>query len=616
MSRDSSNGWFPRGGGRRGVVAALLLAVAQVACDPASRLTQPTTPERPTASGGAPGNGFTEVAATVGLAVVHRGGPNRKYHLPDIMGSGCAWLDYNGDGHLDAYFVNSSSSKERARNRLYRNKGDGTFAEVPSASGANDAGFGMGCAVGDYDRDGDPDLYVTNFGANVLYRNDGGTFVDVTSEAGVGDLRWGASTAFVDFDEDGWLDLFLVNYMIHPPESQKTCEDSAGRQEYCGPNTHFPPARDTLYRNRGDGTFLDVTQEAGLGRTFGNGLGVAYGDFNNDGHLDMYVANDASANQLWVSDGKGRFVDRAVEWGAAYNQNGQSEAGMGVQAEDVDGDGLTDLFVTHLASETNTFYRGRPDGHFDDSTHATGLGPPSVPRTGFGVGFFDVDHDGDLDLLVTNGGVRRGNRPAPATAPTAWGRYTEQDQFFEHVAPGEETNGREPTGPYGVRFMERGVEAGVAGQPPHLGRSLALGDYDNDGDVDALVTACGADVRLYRNDFEKRGNWLIVEPVLQATGAIAYGAMVEVRAGGKSWRRLVQPAYSYLASNDPRLHFGVGEVKQVGVIVTWPDGSRSEGEHDVNQRLRIPELARPGKLPKKDSHLQQEKNETRETRSQ
>ena len=556
------------------------------ACDPVPR----TAPVRPTPTAPTGGGGFTEVAIENGLDFVHSSGAGGEYQLPEIMGAGCAWIDYDGDGNLDVYLINSSNSPEKARNRLYRNHGDGTFAEVDEAAGAADAGFGMGCAVGDYDRDGDPDLYVTNFGPNALYRNDGGVFVATTVEAGVGDTRWGASAVFVDIDNDGWLDLFVTNYMVHPPRSRKPCSDSAGRQEYCGPNTHFPPARDTLYRNQGDGLFVDVTRQAGLGNTFGNGLGVVCGDLNNDGHVDLYVANDATANQLWIGDGAGHFDDRAVEWGAAYNQNGQSEAGMGVQAEDVDGDSQLDLFVTHLSTESNTFYRGLPAGRFEDWTHATGLGPPSLPHTGFGVGFLDADHDGDFDLLVTNGGVRRGRRAAGVTLPAPWDRYAERDQFFEHLAPAANAGGSagsQAPGERGLRFTERSNEVGLGAQPPHLGRGLALGDYDNDGDVDALVTACGGQVRLYRNDLPKRGNWLMVEPHLADGGGWAYGATVEVRAAGNTWRRYLQPAYSYLASNDPRLHFGLGDATRASVVVTWPNGSRVERETDVNQRLQI-----------------------------
>jgi hypothetical protein len=426
----------------------------------------------------------------------------------------------------------------------------------------------MGCAAGDYDNDGDIDLYVTNFGPNVLYQNDGsGVFTDVTAAAGVEERRWSASAAFVDADGDGRLDLFVANYMRHPERAATPCFDAAGRIEYCGPHSHFPPERNTLYKNLGDGTFRDVTGEAGMGATLGYGLGVVCADLNGDGNVDIYVAADDTANQLWVGDGKGRFVDRAVEWGAAFNTHGQAEAGMGVQAEDLDGDGNPDILVTNLVNETNTLYRGLGRGFFTDVTGLAGLSGPSLPHTGFGMGFFDADLDGDLDLAVANGRVRRGPRLAEAALPSPWDLYAEPDQLFEQV-PGP--------APPGYRFEERRGAGGAPFREPHLGRGLALGDYDNDGDIDVAVTSCGGRARLFRNIAPRRGHWLLVRAVREGGKTDAHNARVTVTAGGRRWTREVQPAYSYLSSNDPRLHFGLGEAERADVLVRWPDGSTSE----------------------------------------
>ncbi|MBI4585315.1 MAG: CRTAC1 family protein [Planctomycetes bacterium] len=533
---------------------------------------------------------FPDVALASGIDFLHRNGAAGSYQVTEIMGSGCAWIDYDQDGDLDAYLVCAGYEGKDSRNRLYRNNGDGTFSDVTEESGAGDTGFGMGCAVGDYNLDGSPDLYVTNFGPNALYRNNGdGTFHDVTGEAGVGDARWGMSAAFVDVDEDGLLDLFVTNYMKHPRHEGRPCADAAGRIEYCGPFSHFSPDRDTLYLNRGDGSFRDITRQAGMSEMYGYGLGVVCADFNKDGHVDLYVANDLTANQLWLGDGSGHFVDRAVELGAAYNQNGQAEASMGVQAEDVDGDAYLDLLVTNLVNETNTLYRGRERGFFEDITFRTGLGEASLPQTGFGMGFFDADHDGDLDLMVTNGRIRRGLRIPGEGPPPPWDLYAELDQFFEHVGEGikQSENAQREDGRWGFRFVDRSSMAGLSFLVPHLGRGLALGDYDNDGDVDVLVTACAGRARLLRNDGPKRGHWLVVRAVAKGGKGDVYGARVTVKTKEIRWEREVHPAYSYLSSNDPRLHFGLGGATSCDVEVRWPDGSRAALKETAVDRILV-----------------------------
>ncbi len=567
--------------------------------------------ERPAATTGSTQRGsskpawFVDVARESGIDFVHSSGADGQYQAPEILGSGVAWLDHDLDGDLDVYLLSAGRDPERARNRLFENQGDGTFRDVTEHSGVGHTGFGVGCAVGDYDLDGDPDLYITNFGPNALYRNEGdGSFRDVTTAAQVADPRWGTAAIFEDIDRDGDLDLFVINYMQHPPHSPKDCPDALGRPEYCGPNGHFPPDRDTLYQNQGDGTFREITREAGMADARGYGLGVVSGDFDGDGHVDFYVANDETPNRLWLGDSRGHFVDHGVLRGIAFNAHGNVEASMGVQSEDVDGDGLFDVFVTHLGTETNTLYRGEPGGFFEDITYRSGLGPPSLKRTGFGTALFDADHDGDLDLIIANGRVRRGYLHDPARSPhdpararaegresldagdlsPAWDLYADLDQFFEHVSA--EEGGKD--GPRGFRFQDRSAEAGATFRSRHVGRALAVADYDSDGDLDVLITRLGGRPLLLRNDFPKRGRWLMVRALEKEGAGYVYGAKVTVEAGGKRWVRRVQPAYSYLASNDPRLHFGLGEVTDARVEVEWPDGTKTaRGSVPVDQVLTL-----------------------------
>ena len=523
-----------------------------------------------------------DVARESGIDFVHSSGADGEYQAPEILGSGVAWLDHDLDGDLDVYLLSAGRDPERARNRLFENQGDGTFRDVTESSGVGHTGFGVGCAVGDYDLDGDPDLYITNFGPNALYRNEGdGSFRDVTTQARVAEPRWSTAAIFEDIDGDGDLDLFVTNYMQHPPHSPKDCSDALGRPEYCGPNGHFPPDRDTLYENQGDGTFSEITREAGMADAKGYGLGVVSGDFDGDRHVDFYVANDETPNRLWRGDSRGHFVDHGVLRGIALNAHGNVEASMGVHAEDVDGDGRFDVFVTHLNTETNTLYRGEPGGFFEDITYRSDLGPPSLERTGFGTAFFDPDHDGDLDLIIANGGVRRRPRAERresldqnGLSPT-WDLYADLDQFFEHISAENGAQDAAKDGRWGFRFRDRSAEAGATFRSRHLGRALAVADYDSDGDLDVLITLVGGRPRLLRNDFPKQGRWLMVRALQKKGAGYVYGARVTVEAGGKRWVRRVQPAYSYLASNDPRLHFGLGEATDARVEVEWPDGTKT-----------------------------------------
>jgi hypothetical protein len=510
------------------------------------------------AAASANGAPWFERIVNSGVDFVHVSGKESgHFYFPEISTGGVCLIDYDGDGRLDLYFVQGgslgSSSAASAGNRLYRNLGDWKFEDVTESAGVGDTGYGMGCACGDYDNDGDTDLYVTNLGPNVLYRNNGdGSFSDVTDAAGVSDPGWSTGAVFVDYDADGAHDLYVVNYIHWSGETEKICFSARGPQDYCSPKNYNAPARDTLYRNRGDGSFEDVSVSAGLDRAFGNGFGVVAADFNQDANLDFYITNDGTPNQLWMSDGKA-FTDRAMLSGCAVNQHGWAEAGMGIAAHDVDDDGDLDLFMTHLEEESNTLYRNN-GGRFVDDTAGSGMAKVSVGVTGWGVGFADFDHDGYADVYVANGRVKRGNKDFDPADP-----YAEPDHVLRGLAGG--------------RYEEVKPRGGTAELLAYTGRGAAFGDVDNDGDIDVVVTNRDAAPLLLRNIASTRGHWLAML-VLDEKGHECPGAMVSVRVGERTQSRLVGRGYSYCASNDPRVHFGVGRAERVDeVTVRWQDGS-------------------------------------------
>jgi len=499
---------------------------------------------------------FEDVTEAAGLSFVHVRAQDARFLFPEIMSGGAAWLDYDGDGLLDLYLVQGGALEPEASpppmNRLYRNRGDGTFTDVTASAEVGDTGYGMGCAVMDYDNDGDPDLYVTNVGKNRLFRNEGnGTFFDVTDRAGVGDAGWGASATFFDYDADGNPDLFVVNYVVWSPEQEIKCY-TGGQQDYCMPANYNAPATDVLYRNTGDGSFLETTREAGLQEAKGNGLGVAPGDYDGDGDVDLYVANDGLPNQLWINNGDGTFTDRGLITGTAVNRQGRAEASMGVLSADFDGNGELDLFLTHLRDETNTLYLNR-GGFFEEVTIQAGLAAPSIQATGFGTGAADFDHDGFLDLYIANGRVGR-TRSAEGDDP-----FGEPDHLFL---------GRE-----GGRFEQVPPTTAFSMPVSDNSRSAAFGDYDNDGDVDVLVVTNGGRPHLLRNNAGVRGRWIQFQ-VVDEKGREATGARLRLNGTKPSQARQVQRTYSYQASNDPRVHFGLGQREDVaGVEVYWPGGT-------------------------------------------
>ena len=432
---------------------------------------------------------------------------------------------------------------------------------MTSASQLSIAAYGMGVTLADYDNDGWSDIYVLNFGPNELWRNNGdGTFSDVTQSSGSSDDGWSTSGAFADFDRDGWLDLYVVNYVDYTIATHHPCHTAAGLPEYCGPRSrHGVP--DRLLRNRGDGSFEDVTTKSGIAQTTSRGLGITVGDFDGDGWDDFYVANDADPNQLWMNQGDGSFLDEALLAGCALNGEGLAEAGMGVSAGDFDNDGDDDLFVTHLVGETNTLYEQEAGGWFSDRSLRSGLGAPSWSSTGFGTAWLDYDNDGWLDLMVMNGEVRlirnqiRGVDPHP---------LRQRNQLFRGIGEG--------------RFEDVSAIAGTAMALEEVSRAGVFGDIDNDGDTDVLVTNNRGVVRLLINQTGQDRRWLGLR-LLDGTRD-ALGAEVVVITEDQTFRRVVRPSGSYLASSDPPVLVGLGvNDTPVKVRVRWVDGTIEQWEN-------------------------------------
>ena len=518
---------------------------------------------------------FVDRAAELGIDFVHFNGMYGAFHYAEIFGSGAALFDYDNDGDLDLYLVQGGMLDPDRRSsdaifppagppadRLYRNEltesGELRFRDVTAEAGIDSSGYGMGIAAGDYDGDGWVDLYVTNFGSNLLLRNRGdGTFEEATERAAADDPRWNTSAVFLDYDGDGRLDLFLTAYVDFTLDNHKECFSSTSAIEYCGP-TSFQPLPQKLLRNRGDGTFEDVSVEAQITRDYAAGLGVVWADFDGDRRVDLYVASDSLPNALWLNSGDGTFRNEALLAGCAVNENGKAEASMGIDAADFDGDGDEDLFMTHLVEETNTLYRNDGDGAFDDYTMEADLGAPSHSSTGFGTAWLDFDNDGLLDVAVVNGAVasiealRRAGDPFP---------LDQRNQLFRGVGEG--------------RFEEWTERAGPGFELVEVSRGLAVGDVDNDGDPDLVIVNNSGPARLLVNGGGAANRWVGLR-VTDAAGRIdALGARIELRlADGRSSWRTVRPGAGYCSSHDPRLLFGLGASGRIEVVtVHWPDGT-------------------------------------------
>ena len=526
---------------------------------------------------------FREVAGRIGLEFRHYNGMTGKFYLPEITGSGGAVFDFDNDGDLDVYLVQGNTLEpntkpgetlfpwrgtEAPRGKLFRNdlvnkQGERralSFTDVTEQSGIVAAGYGMGAAVGDVNNDSLPDLYLSNLGSNQMYLNKGdGKFADITKESGTDDPRWSTSASFFDYDRDGRLDLMIVNYADFSTSNSPNCYAATTARDYCTPRVFRAPGN-RLFHNKGNGVFEDVTVAAKVDKEFGHGLGVVTADFNDDGWLDIYVANDGDPNQLWMNQKNGTFVNEALLAGAAINRNGQAEAGMGVDAADFDGNGTDDVFITHLMDETNTLYVNMGQALFEDRTREAGLGTPGRRFTGFGTLFFDYDNDGWLDLFVANGAVQllpdlaRRKDPFPLGQP---------NQLFRNTGKGG--------------FVEIVDNTGAELQMLEVSRGAAFGDVDNDGDTDVLVTNNNGPARMFLNDVGNKNHWLGLR-LVGKTGGDVLGARVEIFVTKDHvLRRRTRTDGSYLSANDPRMLVGLGQATRIhSVRVRWPDGTVDE----------------------------------------
>lgn len=509
---------------------------------------------------------FTDGAKAAGLDFVHFNGMSGGFYISEIMGAGGALVDIDNDGDLDIYLVQGQMlGPGKSRDRLYRNdlvvRSDGSrnlrFTDITERSGLVGRAYGMGVAAGDFDNDGRVDLYRTAFGPDQLFHNNGdGTFTDVSHRAGTGDARWSVSASFVDIDRDGWLDLYVGNYLDHRLDDGIRCSTRTGKRDYCGPRS-YSAVPDRLYRNRRDGTFVDITVASQVSRAYGPALGVITADFNGDRWQDIYVANDGGPNLLWINEQNGRFRNTALLAGAALNSFGAAEGSMGVDAGDFDNDGDEDLFVTNLPGETNTLYVSDGSANFEDRTSIAGLSIPSLPFTGFGTAWFDFDNDGWLDLLVANGAVRIQESPERSTDPFP---LDERNQLFRNLGTG--------------RFEEVTARAGAVFKLPEVGRGAAFGDVDNDGDIDVLVTNNNGPARLLINHVGQRKRWIGLRLVGGPGLRDMLGARVGVfrNQGPPLWRR-ARADGSYASANDPRVLVGLGDAATVRFVrVVWPSG--------------------------------------------
>jgi enediyne biosynthesis protein E4 len=505
---------------------------------------------------------FVDVTRAAGITFEHDNAASPEKYLIETMGSGCGWIDYDQNGLLDLYLVNGAATKvytppHPLRSALYRNNGDGTFTDVTVKTGVGAEGlFGMGIAVGDYDNDGFPDLFVCGYGRCILYHNNGdGTFTDVTSRAGVANSgRWASSAAWFDYDNDGRLDLVIANYVDWSPERNFYCGDRGpGMRSYCHPDD-FNGQPPTLYHNNGDGTFTDVSKASGVGVKGANGLGVVTFDYDNDGWQDIFIANDHMPNSLFHNNRNGTFSEVAYLAGVAVSGDGQFEAGMGTDAADTTGSGRMDVIVTHLDMQLARFYQNMGDGSFDDATFRSKLSYATFHMSEFGTRFFDYDNDGARDLFMANGHVLDNIQHYHAE-----GSYAEPKLMFRNNGRGVFENVSDHLGP---DFLL-----------PRVSRGAAIGDFDNDGNLDILVSNCGQPPQLLRNDGGNWNHWLEILLIGTKSNRDGVGARVRLTAGDLTLFDQRKGGMSYQSAQDPRLHFGLGQRTKIDLVeIIWPSG--------------------------------------------
>jgi len=520
---------------------------------------------------------FVNIASEAKVAFKHENGATPQKYMPETMAGGSIILDYNNDGWPDIFFVNGGSFVDKqkaagARHRLYRNNKDGTFTDVTATSGIGVSGFGMGACSADYDNDGWPDLYITSVGGNKLYHNNGsGTFTDVTDKAGVGSQLWSASCAFGDIDNDGYVDLFVTNYVDFSVQNNKYCVYTGDTRVYCHPNV-YNGVPDILYRNNGDGTFSDVSRSAGIYRPDGKGLGVVFGDYDGDGWIDIYVANDSTPNFLFHNKGKGVFEEVGLLAGVAVGSDGQALAGMGTDMGDVYGDGLLDIFVTNLDRQTHNLYRNLGKGLFADVTFESGVGEATLPFVGFGAVFFDYDNDTDLDLAIANGDVI--DNVSLFRDSTS---YEQRNLLLQNDGMG--------------KFRDVGPASGPGFALKKPSRSLSAADIDNDGDLDLLIGNVGQTADLLRNDGGNNNNSLSIRTVGSKSNRDGIGARLKLTIGGKVLLQEVRAGSSYLSQSDLRVHFGMGKAPRAERLeIRWPSGAVEVLQNlEANQILTVTE---------------------------
>jgi enediyne biosynthesis protein E4 len=511
---------------------------------------------------------FRDVTKASGIHFHHERAASDQKLYTETMGAGVAWIDYNQDGLLDAFFVNSGYTpyfhpEKAPQPALYRNNGDGTFTNVTEQAGIHtDGTFFFGVAVADFDNDGFPDIYMTGYRHSVLYHNNGnGTFTDVTAKAGVGDDgAWATAAGWFDYDRDGNLDLLVTNYVQFDEDHPVSCgENKPGYRAYCHPDS-FAGNSPRLFHNDGDGTFTDVTKKAGLLNNDGKSLGVVLADLNNDGLPDIFIANDTQRNFLYLNNGDGTFRDVSYTSGAGFSEDGKPEAGMSADAADVRNTGLYDLYVSHLDFELNRHYRNNGDGTFMDATIPSGLGQTNYRNSSFGARFFDFDNDGWRDLLVTNGHILD-NIALYHPSVT----YAEERKLYRNLGNG--------------KFADVTSTQDAAFRAPRVGRGLAIGDYDNDGWLDVLVSNNGEDAQLFRNEggFEavgKKNHWLGVHLIGTKSNRDGIGAALKITAKDFVSYDQAKGGMSYCSAQDPRIHFGLGGHTKVDTLeVSWPSGT-------------------------------------------